>query len=116
MGITGGARWIGAKAPSDAQSKDGRLSTLLSHSDRGQRRTALQLWLNHLSSSMSLARQLDPNERPFSMLTHSSGTCQKPTVSHPEWAHSYPCRYALLPALAVFAALVVSELLSHTLH
>jgi hypothetical protein len=23
---------------------------------------------------MCLARQLDPNERPFSMLTHSSGT------------------------------------------
>src|SRR6266436_3679269 len=54
-----------------------QLATLLSHSDRGQRGTALQLWLNRLSSSMSLARQLDPNEGPFSMLTHSSGTCHK---------------------------------------
>ena len=32
---------------------------------------------NRISSSMCLARQLDPNERPFSMLTHSSGTCQR---------------------------------------
>ena len=60
------------------------LSTLLSHSDRGQRGKALQLWLNRLSSSMSLARQLDPDERPFSMLTHSSGTCQFRTFAPDE--------------------------------
>src|ERR1700730_11128413 len=40
-----------------------------SHLDRRQREA--QLWLNRISSSMCLARQLDPNERPFSMLTHS---------------------------------------------
>jgi hypothetical protein len=35
---------------------------------------------NRISSSMCLVRQLDPNERPFSMLTHSSGTCQFRTL------------------------------------
>jgi hypothetical protein len=39
-------------------------------------RTEKGSWLNCLSSSMRLASRLDPNERPFSMLTHSSGTCQ----------------------------------------
>jgi len=33
--------------------------------------------LNRISSRTCLARQLDPNEQPFSMQTHSSGTCQK---------------------------------------
>jgi len=64
--------------------REWQLATLLSHSYRGQRGTALQLRLNRLSSSMSLARQLDPNERPFSMLTHSSGTCQFRTFAPDE--------------------------------
>ena len=37
---------------------------------------------NRISSSMCLARQLDPKERPFSMLTHSSGTCHQRTSAH----------------------------------
>jgi hypothetical protein len=86
MGITG------------LSNRECRLSTLLSHSDRGQRGTVLQLWLNRLSSSTSLARQLDPNERIFSMLTHSSGTCHERTfvvadLAKPSLATEVHCRF-----------------------
>ena len=55
---------------------------------------------------MCLARRLDPNERPFSMLTHSSGTCQIRTFTANEVMMAKECKvgYELSNSSSAFAS------------
>jgi hypothetical protein len=75
----------------------------------GPLRTAAVLYLpNVVSCSPASRPPLRYINRLFSAKSRQSAILHGLTHN--------PCRYVLLPALAVFAALVVSELLSHTLH